>query len=142
MHVAPFDLALPLPALVQRLADRPGLCWLDGSAPHAEGRFSFLASDPVERVCVSLASADPFAALARIERDIETAPHAAVGAAAPAAHEVPRWIGYVAYDAWFAGGRGRLPRPATRPALSFARYDALLAVDHVSSMAWLVGDSA
>ena len=60
----------------------------------------------------------------------------------PAPHEVPRWIGYVAYDACDAGARTRWGAPHARPALSFARYDALLAVDHVHARAFLVGDDA
>src|SRR4051812_9248630 len=130
MHVSPFEPALHEPLLVQQLADLPGVCWLDGAAQHADGRFSFLAADPVERVSAPLSAVDPFAVLERVEQDASANVHAACAhEGAPAPGDVPRWIGYIAYDACFAGGRGRLARPSSRPALVFARYDALLAID-------------
>src|SRR5256885_1607709 len=71
MHVLPFGTSLALPALVQRLARLPGVCWLDGDAVHAEGRYSFLAAEPVEHVRAPLAAADPFAPLALIATPAE-----------------------------------------------------------------------
>jgi anthranilate/para-aminobenzoate synthase component I len=143
MHFSPFEPALHESLLVQSLADLPGVCWLDGAAVHADGRFSFLAAEPVERVSAPLSAADPLSALERVEQDASAQLHAPPAHEdAPAPADVPRWIGYIAYDACFAGGRGRLTRPSSRPALVFARYDALLAVDHARASAFIVGDDA
>jgi anthranilate/para-aminobenzoate synthase component I len=59
---------------------------------------------------------------------------------APRPEQVPRFAGYVAYDACLAGRLQRLSRPAERPLLCFARYDALFAFDHVHGRAFVVGD--
>jgi anthranilate/para-aminobenzoate synthase component I len=142
MHVAPFDPALSPALLAQRLADLPGVCWLDGAAAHAEARYSFLAAEPIESVHAPLSVADPLAMLARIEQDACDNIAASELSGAPSPCDVPRWIGYVAYDACFAGGRGRLPRPSARPALVFARYDAVLVVDHAHGTAFVAGDDA
>jgi anthranilate/para-aminobenzoate synthase component I len=143
MHAQPFELSVPLSVLARRLRDVPGLCWLDGEAAHADGRYSFLGAEPCERVTAEFTDgADVLAACARLE------PHGAtdelaydvIGAPQPA--DVPRWIGYVAYDACNAPRRTAWYRDAAQPALYFARYDALLAIDHLHGAAFLVGDDA
>ncbi len=121
------------------LADLPGLCWLDGGAAHPEGRYSFLGADPVERVEAPLSAYAPLACFDRLEqRAFDCGGGAAAGGLQ--ACEVPCFVGYVAYDAQAAGKPQRLARPAARPVLSFARYDALLVVDHRVARASLVGD--
>ena len=55
MHALPFATVAPPGELAQRLARLPGLCWLDGDAAHADGRFSFLGAEPVERIACSFA---------------------------------------------------------------------------------------
>jgi anthranilate/para-aminobenzoate synthase component I len=139
MHVLPLGLPASLPELAASLGDMPGLCWLDGESAHRDGRFSFLGALPVERVEVPLSSPEPLAVLDRLdlgspaERD-----GVVVGELLPS--DVPRWVGYVAYDACLAQKSQRLERPVERPALSFARYDALVAVDHLRGRTFLVGD--
>jgi anthranilate/para-aminobenzoate synthase component I len=72
----------------------------------------------------------------------------------PAAHvrrfgHVPRWVGYVAYDAAWSDpslpgaprATARLPRDGL-PVLWLARYDAVLCYDHLRHEAWLVGDGS
>jgi len=131
---SPEDVAL-------RLCTLPGLSWLDGQRGHREGRFSFIGVEPVERVVAPLALSEPLAACERLEPAARV-PATSSGAVsgAPPAEAVPCWIGYVAYDAHFAGRPQRLIRPGQRPALSFARYDALFAFDHERARAFIVGD--
>jgi para-aminobenzoate synthetase component 1 len=142
MHAELLAAGTSLSELALRLADLPGLCWLDGAAPHADGRFSFLAAEPVERISVSREDARPLAAFARMEPVGADAP--AAEPLAPAPEQVPRWVGYVAYDAHFAAlpAAARMERPCGRPVLSFARYDAWFAFDHARGHALVVGDDA
>lgn len=121
-----------------RLGADPGLCWLDGERAHRDGRYAFVASTPVERVRVTWPAARPLAQLARLE------PHGALEdapcelAEAPPPGCVPKWIGYVAYDACLHGvqPRGR----AGKPVLDFARYDAVAAFDLVERRGFVLGD--
>ena len=122
-----------------RLASDPGLCWLDGHKGHRDGRYAFVASCPVERVRASWPDRAPLAAFARLEaaqRDADPSP--LPGAPSPA--DVPRFVGYVAYDACLSGRdvpeRGR----AGKPVLDFARYDAVVAFDLGADRGFVVGD--
>lgn len=123
------------------LAARSGLAWLDGEDGHGEaGRFSFLGCDPVEThstasswkdLCCTL---DELAKVRAVDRPL-------VGALTVG--RVPRWVGYVAYDATFLRDdvtAAAFPRSA-HPPLWFGRYDAWLVLDHVETAAWIVGES-
>jgi anthranilate/para-aminobenzoate synthase component I len=157
----PGPISLPLEAA--RLRGQPGLAWLDGEADHAEGRWSFLGVQPCETVRVFGGDPAPLSAFDRIAPPAMAEPGASdgVGVAqgvprtpsplaaasaagpvvadwppgAPTPAEVPRWIGYVAYDAY----RGARLAPE-RTALCFARYRALLCVRHRDGAAFVVGD--
>lgn len=100
------------------------------------GRLSFVGSDPIALVEALASDADPLAALARCT------PPSSLPARAPLREEeVPAWIGFVAYDAAWAGrGDARHARPPATPVLRFGRYDALVAFDHRDGAAFLVGD--
>lgn len=123
------------------LAAQSGLAWLDGADGHGEaGRFSFLGCDPIEtrstarswhEACGIL---DAFAQGRAMDRPL-------VGGLTVG--RVPRWVGYVAYDATFLRNdvvAEALPRP-TRSPLWFGRYDAWLVLDHAEAAAWIVGES-
>lgn len=141
MYAEPLSLALSLPELALRLSAAPGLCWLDGEAVHRDGRFSYLGAEPVERIRVPFGcDGDPLAAFDRMEPAGDA--DAADAPAELVPEQIPCWIGYVAYDAHHARSphAARLARPSARPVLSFARYAALIAVDHVSGRAFVVGD--
>jgi len=145
MHVQPLDALDSAPALAARVCDAPGLAWLDGEAPHADGRWSFLGVEPVERIERYGGERSPLAALDRLEPHAHPDEEERPGASRPLGLEpasVPRWIGYVAYDATWCDRPGRLARSRERPVLSFARYDALLAIDHRAGRGYLVGDDA
>src|SRR5690349_24804248 len=114
MHVEPLVASESAPALAARLCDAPGLVWLDGEAPHADGRWSYLGVDPVERIERYGGQLDPLAAFAEMEPGpgrktggFETHPDVR-GDAAEAIElaSVPRWIGFVAYDAAWCDRRG------------------------------------
>jgi len=116
------------------LSSRPGLAWLDGDGSKDEGRFSYVASDPVEWLRVPLDEPAPLSSLARL-----TAPDASsAGRTLDDAH-APRWVGYVAYDAGLSASV-RAGRPRDALALCFARYDAVLRVDHASAEAKIMGE--
>jgi anthranilate/para-aminobenzoate synthase component I len=121
-----------------KLADAPGLCWLDGGLSHGhEGRFSFLAAHPSRVQKAYLSDPEPLAALAALDGfDGEQR-----GAGPLGPEDVPRWIGHIAYDAHpVAHARVRHTREALVPCLSFARYDVLYAYDHAHGAAYLAGD--
>lgn len=139
MHALALPEAIDPEAAAARLAGDPGLCWLDGDSGHRDGRLAFVASCPVERVRERWPASDPLATLARLEGAAgDEAPCPLAGAPSPAS--VPRYVGYVAYDACLAHralpARGR----AGRPVLDFARYDALAAFDLVARRGFVVGD--
>jgi para-aminobenzoate synthetase component 1 len=122
------------------LGGDPGLCWLDGDSNHRDGRFAFVASCPVERVRERWPASEPLAALARLDAGstLNDAPCALPGAPLPAS--VPRYVGYIAYDACLASrglpARGR----AGKAVLDFARYDAVAAFDLVARRGFVLGD--
>ncbi len=106
-------------ALARSLAAAPGLAWLDGSGGSArEGRHSFLTAWPVE--VLRDARAGSFSLLDQLAE-----PADAIGCGGWSPALVPRWIGYLAYDA---------------PGLCFARYDALFAFDHEAGTVFVAGD--
>lgn len=131
----------PLEAF-RRLRRRPHVAfrWAAGGARDL-ARWSFLASDPVERLSLPGAAVsgggrgrDPWAAFAaRWPRTVTR-----IGRRLPFAGG---WIGSFGYEL-----RSSIePVPARRavpdgfPALSFSRYDAVLAWEHATGRAWLAG---
>ncbi|MEZ4324022.1 MAG: anthranilate synthase component I family protein [Polyangiales bacterium] len=142
MWVERYGVQHELPALAERLHARGGLAWLDGEGRSADS-WSFLGCTPVETLRATYADGDPLAPLAttvpRRDTSGEHAPHfrgPAADAPLPPLGRVPRYIGYVAYDAAFALERRLRPRHLRDPAaptLHFARYDALLAVAHAGA---------
>jgi len=143
MHVQRYAADRPLDELVAGLRERPGLCFLDGgdSSP------SFLASDPVQRVVRDGMHSAPLSALSELAdpapaRDAVPSPDPSAGLSLSLSPEqLPRWAGYIAYDAHLPTTFGK-PRGDSRPVLCFHRYDAWLAVDPHSGQRWLVGDDA
>lgn len=138
MYARPLAMVASPQAAARALAAEPGLAWLDGGLEHGrEGRWSFVSARPTRWVARGFGDRDPLAAVDEL-----------LGCDAPDAHalglraeDVPRWIGYLAYDAyWSARGDGRLERPEDLPVLCFARYDAVLAFDHERQQQWVVGD--
>ncbi len=139
--------AIPLPqntdasTVALRLLGQPGLLWLDGCGGQSdEGRWSFLGSDPVQRVRVEWGEPDPLSVLGRIACGSDRIAAPVQGAPAPG--RVPLWAGYVGYDAFWSGRERRLgftDQPA--PVLWLGRYDAVVAIDHQGDdRAFVVGD--
>lgn len=124
--------AMPIDALAaaRALEGRPGLVWLDGDGRDARGRYSFVASDPVETLRVEVGSERPIAALAALDRGPRDDDAWAF---------VPRWAGYVAYDA-IAATLPSAHRPRRGLAAYFARFDAWVVFDHASGTAHLVSE--
>jgi anthranilate/para-aminobenzoate synthase component I len=125
---------VPLPpdpiALARALEGRDGLAVLASSPESAmregDGRFSFVACDPVETSCDLVPPAGP-----------AEPGWAGFGAA-------PRWVGFVPYEATRAlERRARETRPAPRiSAPRWKRYDAVARVDHVTGEVAVEADSA
>ncbi|MBK7772979.1 MAG: anthranilate synthase component I family protein [Sandaracinaceae bacterium] len=137
---------LELGALAQRLGVHGGLAWLDGEGLLKAG-WSFLGCAPVDVVRATFADQEPLARLTPLDADPRVE-HAYVGPAAgdalPPLARVPRHIGYLAYDAAFALEPHLAARHQRDPAsttLHFARYDALLAVDHERDAGFLLADN-
>jgi para-aminobenzoate synthetase component 1 len=125
-------------SVARSLSSQRGFAWLDSNRTESrDGRYSFLAAWPDEELRVEFGHEAPFAGL----RDIGPLDRE-MSDEGPQAFQVPSWIGYIAYDAfWSAPARGtaRFPR-GRNPVLYFRRYPALIAVDHEEGSAWLVGD--
>jgi anthranilate/para-aminobenzoate synthase component I len=123
-----------------RLWRRPGFFWLDGECPgHAEAHWSFLGCDPIAERPAVLGDARPVCVLPEGE-PARDAPSAL--AADPSPAEVPRWVGYLAYDAHLCGLPRRLARLPEQPVACFARHAAVIALCHRSGRAFVVGDDA
>ena len=123
--------------MARALSAQPGFAWLDSNRTESrDGRFSFLAARPVEEIRVPFGDPAPFSALHQVTRRSEPSTEG------PRPSEVPSWIGYVAYDAFWSAptrGRPRLER-GNEPVVLFRRYPALLAIDHENGDGWIVGD--
>ncbi len=122
-----------------RLARRPGLAWLDGGLSHGrEGRFSFVSADPCEVRVAEAGAGEPLAVLEGLAAPTRVAENDGLSP-----RDVPRWAGYVAYDAAWVGSRPRKHAPAlATPLARFARYDAWFAFDHEQERAFYVGDDS
>lgn len=111
---------------------RSGLVWLDGDGSRA-GRWSWIACEPDELVEVHAGGA-PLDAWTRFESSREQD-----------GTDVPRWIGWIAYDAlWDAALDGAAPRRPSRPregvVLRFARHAWVIGIDHDTSRAFVFAD--
>ncbi len=125
--------------MAQRLSAEPGFAWLDSNRTEStDGRYSFITAWPSEQIRVEFGAESPFAALRGISPASDE-----VNVEGPMASEVPSWIGYIAYDAfWSSPARGQPRFKRDRdPILLFRRYPALLTVDHEEGETWAVGDS-
>lgn len=133
-RVAPIDEL----TIARRLSVEPGFAWLDSNRTEArDGRYSFLAAWPCEEIRIEYGDGAPFAPLGALGR-----PTLEVNQEGPKPCEVPAWIGYVAFDAfWSAPVRGtpRFER-GRAPVVLFGRYPALFAVDHQRGESWVVAD--
>ncbi len=113
---------------------RPGLVWLDGDGSRA-GRWSWIACAPDEVVEVEAGGA-PLAAWRRFDEGRELDPEGA---------HVPRWIGWIAYDAlWDDALDGHAPRRPSRArdatTMRFARHSWVIGVDHANGRAYVFAD--
>ncbi len=139
MFVEAFELTgRDVVAYALALSTRAHVAWLDGAKDVGElGRFSFLGCDPIETRMLG-PGADPATTLdalstaARVHQIHEELSNA----------RLPRWVGYVAYDATWSRTDVTVQRHArpNRPCLWFARYDAWLVIDHEHATGHLVGD--
>ena len=125
-------------SVARRLSAESGFAWLDSNRSEStDGRYSFLAAWPSEEIRVEFGAKAPFAALRGVGRG-----NGDVNPEGPKPSEVPAWIGYIAYDAfWSAPARGQ-PRFDRNhaPIMLFRRYPALLAIDHEDGETWVLGD--
>ncbi|MBC7174109.1 MAG: chorismate-binding protein, partial [Polyangiaceae bacterium] len=119
-----------------RLAGRPGLAWLDGDGGEGQGRYSFVGSDPVE--LRSAHFGDPLALHVSPDHSVDLEPPRS----GPPSSIVPRWVGYLAYDAAFpALVAGPLVHArSSDPVVYWARYPALYVFDHATGRAFVCGD--
>lgn len=131
-----------LEALAAALPPR-GRFWLDGHPAHPEGRWAFLGAEPVEVRSARFGEAalSIFDALEGLADDargdgLELPPDA-----------VPRWVGYVSYDAAWSEpatlglrGSARLAR-GTLPVAWLGRYERLFAADLQTGAMFALGPS-
>ncbi|MEM8610118.1 MAG: anthranilate synthase component I family protein [Myxococcota bacterium] len=133
-RIAPIDEA----STARALSRAPGFAWLDSQQVDArDGRYSFLAAWPDRIVHSEFGTKDPFAALEGLGRPTDS-----VNPEGPKPQEVPEWIGFIGYDAyWCRPVRGE-PAHARQAdsAVAFRRYPALVAIDHLNGETWIVGD--
>jgi para-aminobenzoate synthetase component 1 len=125
-------------SVARRLSAEPGFAWLDSNRSESrDGRYSFLAAWPSEEIRVEFGTEAPFSALRDVGRCTGES-----NARGPTPSEVPAWIGYIAYDAFWSDpdrGEPRFDRKPD-PIMLFRRYPALLAIDHEDGATWILGD--
>jgi anthranilate/para-aminobenzoate synthase component I len=119
-------------ALGQRLAHQPGLAILASSPWGAwneeDARYSFLASDPVDRTNAFVP-------------DLEG--HAGARSGYDGGSPAPVWIGCIPYEAGRSLERRPDQRPASRPIFrepEWYRYDAVARIDHRRGIVVIEGD--
>ncbi len=123
------------------LSSRPGCLWLDSAAqlrcnsqPQLLGRYSFLTSDPVERITANIGDENPWPLLDRwcdaLPTDHDpTLPPFQGGIAGAICYEAASWLEDIAL----------MPSDAlSTPAISLGLYDWTIAVDHDSERSWLI----
>ncbi|MCA9602990.1 MAG: anthranilate synthase component I family protein [Myxococcales bacterium] len=120
------------PARIALAFEGPGTVWLDGNGGTPEQRrFSYWAADPVETFRVRWGEPVPWGDLDRLGLEARDGTESANGM------RVPRWIGFIAYDAAWSGRAGaRLRRPDS-DVVWFGRFDAVLVHDAAEG-AWYV----
>ncbi|MBX3270822.1 MAG: anthranilate synthase component I family protein [Sandaracinaceae bacterium] len=124
---------------------------LDGRPGHPEGRWTFFGAEPEETVEARWGGSalEALSALDAFEARGPGAPGALEGDAIPLAPAaVPRWVGFVAYDAAWSRPRAfglRAPARHARdprwPIAWMGRYERLVAVDLDGGGAWALGPS-
>lgn len=127
----------------QRLADLPALAWLDSARPDARlGRYSYLAADPFARFVVRDGIAFwngercALAPLAALREKLASYRVEALAGLPPFQGGA---IGAVAYEfGWALEGRVP-PRPRITDDLVLGFYDVVLAFDHMTREAVLIG---
>ncbi len=124
--------------LARSLHRAPGFAWLDSNrAGTRDGRYSYLSAWPTDEARAELGNDDPFAVLEEIE---EREAEGDEDRLSP--RQVPAWVGYVAYDAFWSApprGVGRFDR-GREPVVLFRRYPAWIVVDHDTGQTWVAGD--
>lgn len=128
-----------IPAIANALPPR-GRFWLDGYAAHPEGRWAFLGADPIEvrRAHFGEPALDHFDALGppdlSLEGDTPLVPAA-----------IPRWVGYLSYDAAWSESSALGLRSAPRhprgalPTMWLGRYERLIAIDLAQGGVYALG---
>ncbi len=130
----------PIDAIAIALGPR-GRFWLDGHAAHPEGRWAFLGAEPSEERVARFGEA----ALAIFDEPDAPELELRGDAGGLEASMIPRWIGYVAYDAAWSEPRAMGLRAAPRhargplPVAWLGRYEELLAVDLASGAVFALG---
>ncbi|MEQ1827225.1 MAG: anthranilate synthase component I family protein [Pirellula sp.] len=134
-HVEPLPDWLNASVAFQRLRGLPYCCWLDSAlVGDLQSRFSFLAADPIDVLCVERVTADP---LAKLERWMHTFQSVSVPGLPPFQGGVGGFLGYEL-------GRCFERVPSAKhnefglPLSTLALYDVVLAWDHQSSNGWII----
>lgn len=140
MYFTPVEASPSPESVALALAPLGGLCWLDGGLEHGEeGRWSFVAADPAEVRRVPYGQVNPLRVFAELDLPESAGELPLRGPLAP--EEVPRWMGYVAYDAqWSGKAEARQPRAAGQLAVYLMRPQALYAYDHEEDAGFAIGD--
>jgi len=132
VHSECFSLDRTLEQYAWALSLRPAFVWLDG----APSGWSYLACDPVETL---QANAEPAALAAAIRSLSDWAASQRV-----CDQPWPRFIGHLSYDAMWCMAQSpsatKLSASRADPVMWFARYAAVLAVDHAQSVAWIFAE--
>ena len=132
----------PLLALAAA-ADRPGTAFLDGAAePGGMGRWSYLATDPVETVECSANEWPAVRARIRERSLAQNADRRSTNADPAMPPFQGGWIGWLSYE--LGAAFDHQPRARHNdlhiPDISLARYTSLIAWDHLSGAAWQISN--
>lgn len=132
-----------------QLAERPGCLWLDSasrgplcstddenrdSAAAQIGRYSFLTSDPIDRIVASMDDCSPWPA---IKQWCEQLPSNSNPNLPPFQGGIAGLIGYEAAT-WLEPVGSARQNDLPTPAVSLGLYDWTIATDHETSQAWII----
>ena len=124
-----------------RLARSADLFWLDSDPSHKDGNYSFLGCEASRAVRVEWGTMHALDRLTFLDEAVGHGDQEEIDGDIWT-RIAPRWVGFVAYDAYWSGDASAKHPRTSLPVICFKRYPAVYIFDHRRGEAAIVGDDA